>query len=376
MKEACEPQVLETLAIRYTKLLMSGDPDKEVPDGFDVGYELCQGPKSFRNKRKRSETTQGDGSREDESCESARQKDSRNSHVKLTASIAQYLLSRVPLPTSRTDLQKRFVKAEESLKVDLDSVLYKINEKFKSALGLGIFGLDKSQGPYSSNPKYYVVQLNRSRAHLDLVYQFGSINYKSIGELVIPKNQDELVSNKLCNSFLTFLAFVFGFFDVTYSIEDLVLENDDSSQIVQNSEQIEIPINYLFELLSEFSGVPLNLGKFFEASKPFCTNYLCSFHFAPEKTSSDLESLFHPKPKAESSAEQMVCDLPGDVRPSKVCIILYILSKIGYLIPTFPIQKESSRISGFKNGPLLKWDSEQIKAIINSNLHGSFSCIS
>lgn len=54
---------------------------------------------------------------------------------------------------------------------------------------------------------------------------------------------------------------------------------------------------------------------------------------------------------------------------SKISILFYILHKIGYLIPTFSKQTTNNNdhiISGFKNGPLLKWDSEAIKKIVNS----------
>lgn len=282
-------QDLGALVTRYIKLKMSEEgeceekeeDEEEAPDGFD----LCVGTKSSRNKRKRASNCVTH-SPSDKSSESL-------SHVRLTGTIAQYLLSRVPLPTSRLDLQKRFVKPKgsKSSKVDLDSILNHINNKFKSCLGLGIFGLDKSANTAgtashksSSNPKYYVVQLNRSKAHLDLVYQFGSINFKSIGDLTTNKDPSLLVSYRLCNSFLTFLSFLFGFFEVTFSDESLVKEDENSLKVLRNHEEIEIPVgkshtllsavlnvstpitpptvsDYLLELIHEFTGIVSNSGK-------------------------------------------------------------------------------------------------------------------
>ncbi|KAH8584665.1 uncharacterized protein ELE39_000616 [Cryptosporidium sp. chipmunk genotype I] len=221
---------LETLISRYIKLNMSGE--KEGEEEIFNSFELCKGAKSLRNKRRRIE-----------SSDSLNKSSENLSYIKLTGTIAQYLLSRVPLPTSRVDLQKRFIKSEGSKKVDLDSILNTINDKFKSCMGLGIFGLDKSTANQtSSNPKYYVVQLNRSKAHLDLVYQFGSINFKSIGELTVDQDKNHLVSNRMCNSFLTFLSFIYGFFEITSSDEDLIRDDENSPKIIQNNEEIEIPV--------------------------------------------------------------------------------------------------------------------------------------
>lgn len=233
MNEQKSFKSLETLVSRYIKLNMS-EEEEVIADNFD----LCMGTKSTRSKRRRIEN----GNSTQKSCENL-------SHVRLTGVIAQYLLSRVPLPTSRIDLQKRFIKPEGSKKVDLDSILNLINDKFKSCLGLGIFGLDKTiTNQTISNPKYYIVQLNRSKAHLDLVYQFGNINFKSIGELTIDQDKTHLISNRLCNSFLTFLSFLFGFFEITSSDEELAQNDSDSLNIIQNNKEIEIPIGK-FELI-------------------------------------------------------------------------------------------------------------------------------
>ncbi|KAJ1607590.1 hypothetical protein OJ253_2275 [Cryptosporidium canis] len=229
MSERRPPRDLETLVSRYIRLKMSGGEDEEEVLGR---LDLCMEARPARSKRKR------DSDSDDKGTENL-------NNIRLTGAIAQYLLSRVPLPTSRTDLQKRFIKSEGSKKVNLDSILNQINETFKTCMGLGIFGLDKSAtSQSSSNPKYYVVQLNRSKVHLDLVYQFGSINIKSIGELAIDQDQDEsqLVSYRLCNSFLTFLSFLFGFFEVTLSDENIVQDEQNPFKVLQNCQEIEIPI--------------------------------------------------------------------------------------------------------------------------------------
>ncbi|POM81971.1 hypothetical protein CmeUKMEL1_00060 [Cryptosporidium meleagridis] len=294
---------------------------EEEEEIFVDGFELCKGTKSIRNKRRKIENS------------NSSYRNSENlDHRKLTGTIAQYLLSRVPLPTSRVDIQKKFIKPEGSKKIDLDSILNTINDKFKSCMGLGIFGLDRSvTNQTSSNPKYYVVQLNRSKAHLDLVYQFGNIDFKSIGELTINQDENHLVSNRLCNSFLTFLSFIYGFFEITSSDEDLAQDDEDSSKIIQSNQEIEIPIeNIIFELNTFFNSKSANSKLTNEDDDP------------PTLSNSKL---------------------------SKISIIFYILHKIGYLIPTFSKQTTNNNdhtISGFKNGPLLKWDSEAIKKIVNS----------
>ncbi|TRY53223.1 Uncharacterized protein CTYZ_00003653 [Cryptosporidium tyzzeri] len=349
---------LETLVSRYIKLNMSeergeGEEEEEQEGGtrrrkgrsgeeeekiFIDSFELCKGTKSIRNKRRKIEDSN-----------SSYTNSENFNHRKLTGTIAQYLLSRVPLPTSRVDIQKKFIKPEGSKKIDLDSILNTINDKFKSCMGLGIFGLDKSiTNQTSSNPKYYVVQLNRSKAHLDLVYQFGNIDFKSIGELTINQDKNHLVSNRLCNSFLTFLSFIYGFFEITSSDEDLIQDDEDSSKIIQSNEEIEIPIDYLLELIKEFTGIIIN-------SKNIIF---------------ELNTFFNSK-SANSKQTNEDDDLPSmsNSKLSKISILFYILHKIGYLIPSFSKQTTNNNdhiISGFKNGPLLKWDSESIKKIVNS----------
>ncbi|OII74512.1 uncharacterized protein cubi_00065 [Cryptosporidium ubiquitum] len=329
MSEQKQYKNLETLVSRYIKLNMS-EEEETVSDNFD----LCMGTKSIRNKRRKIEN-----------ADSSNKSSENLSHIRLTGAIAQYLLSRVPLPTSRVDLQKKFIKPEGSKKVDLDSILNLINDKFKSCLGLGIFGLDKSiTNQTSSNPKYYVVQLNRSKAHLDLVYQFGNINFKSIGELTVDQDETNLVSNRLCNSFLTFLSFLFGFFEITSSDEDLIQNDDDSSKVIQNNEEIEIPI----ELINEFTGVIFN----------------------SEKILFELNTLFGSKStNSKQTNEEEDSLITVNSKLSKISIIFYILYKAGYLIPTFSTQTTNGNhiVSGFKNGPILKWDSEHIKKIVHLN---------
>ncbi|KAH8739480.1 hypothetical protein FG386_000452 [Cryptosporidium ryanae] len=204
--------------------------DKEIMDAIDY----CENKKTrFNLKRRRTENNNNNnGNNGGINTDSIYNDDNSSinpgSSTKLTGIIGQYLLSRIPLPTTRSDLQRKFTKSKgnsSSKKINLDEILSNINNIFKSVLGLGIFGLNRNLGT-TNNPKYYVVQLNNSKSYLDSIYRHGYINYKHIGELSAYQNGTEnFLSPKICNNFISFLSFLFGFFSITSFVDGD--ENED-----------------------------------------------------------------------------------------------------------------------------------------------------
>ncbi|KAH7649626.1 hypothetical protein FG379_000886 [Cryptosporidium bovis] len=246
---------------------------EEVQDSGVImeAIDYCENKRSRLNsKRKRTENSDSNDNNKDINCgdnicDVSAKNNSINScsNTKLTGIIGQYLLSRVPLPTTRSDLQKKFTKSEgnsSSKKINLDEILSNINDIFKSALGLGIFGLNKNIGT-TSNPKYYIVQLNNSKSYLNSIYKYGYINYKHIGELSPYQNEAEnFVSPKLCNNFVSFLSFLFGFFSITSYINDNKNKNEDNSE--RGSDICEEETNQKVEKLND-DDIEISNGKSF-----------------------------------------------------------------------------------------------------------------
>lgn len=159
-----------------------------------------------------------------------------SSNVQAVAMVTQYLLSRIPLPTTRSDLHKKFIKSANH-KLKLDTILDEVNNHLQSILGLGILCSDIEKKK-SSNPKYYVVQLCSHRSHINALCQLQSIHPNTLGELTAEGYSNNIISSYKCNAFINFISFLFGFFDVTS--KDISTSQDSCVSNKDNTIEIHI----------------------------------------------------------------------------------------------------------------------------------------
>ncbi|EEA07367.1 uncharacterized protein CMU_035390 [Cryptosporidium muris RN66] len=246
-----------------------------------------------------------------------------SSNVKAVAMVAQYLLSRIPLPTTRSDLHKKFIKSANH-KLKLDTILDEVNNHLQSILGLGILCSDIEKKK-SSNPKYYVVQLCSHRSHINALCQLKSIHPNALGELTAEGYSDNIVSSYKCNAFINFISFLFGFFDVTS--KDISTSQDSCVSNKDNTIEIHI-----------------------------------------EKIKNELDILLSSKINIVTIDEEDTESTNSQHSP--LSIMLQVIYRCGYIIPIFNQSKvPNSRntkhcISGFIPGPLLYWNSSSIKKIL------------
>ncbi|KAL7067897.1 hypothetical protein ACR3K2_18060 [Cryptosporidium serpentis] len=247
-----------------------------------------------------------------------------SSSVQTVAMVAQYLLSRIPLPTTRSDLHKKFIKSANQ-KLKLDTILDEVNNHFQSILGLGILCSD-TQKKKSSNPKYYVVQLCSHRSHINALCQLKSIHPNTLGELTAEGYSDNIISSYKCNAFINFISFLFGFFDVTS--KDISTSQDTCVSNKENTIEIHI-----------------------------------------EKIKNELDILLSSKINNIVTIDEEDTESTNS-QHNPLSIMLQVIYRCGYIIPIFNQNKVPNsrnikhRISGFIPGPLLYWNSSSIKKIL------------